>query len=260
MLLLTPPIFTHSVTTFVTTPLTLLFYPKAYRLKTERERREREAGPTQSRASHSGDDNNRDHSRFSVVLEQFDHLSAVFTFCRLIKAPIQYAESDRSSGSSEKGKRAEDTPVSVAALRLVELTDRTSALIKASSQTEQSLLKADTLSSIFKSFATSLGIHTSSSLTITGPEAYDEMVKSHAEREGVDCVVVPWALTSMAASEGESEVIAASTSNYLPPNPFANLFGRGPASREGSPHYASFVRKVFADGEPTVLVSIFSIS
>lgn len=232
------------VTTFSTTPLTLLFYPKAYRLQTERDRREKEASGTEEnrlsdRSMGSGP------GRFSIILEQFDHLPAVFAFCGLLKLG---QDKENSALGTEKSTTK---TASLASLRLVELTDRTSALVRASLETEQTLLHADTLSSVFRSFAQTLGLPVTSSLAITGHDNYDETVKSHAERERVNCVIVPWGLGlgRLEQPSGDS-LIAPSTSSYLPSNPFASLFGvHGPATREGSPQYASFVRQVFAEGQ-----------
>lgn len=237
----------HSVTTFSTTPLTLLFYPKAYRLQNERERREKEA--PRAKIDHSSD-TRHERGRFSIVLQQFDQLPAVFAFCGLLGGTAS-----KVVEIEEKSRSPPGFIHSVAALRLVELTDRTSALIKASQETEQTLLRADTLVSVFRSFARTLGLSVTSSLTITAKDNYDEMVKSHAEREQIDCVVIPWMIGSAEQDSTAPGPLEPTASSYLPPNPFASLFGvHGPATREGSPQYASFVRQVFAEGEPQGLI------
>ena len=186
-----------------------------------------------------------------VVLEQFDHLPAVFTFCKLLQAPAQPKAVTSTDEKSDlgKGKAIEglSSTISIAALRLIELTDRTSAVMKASG-VPSSLLASDTLSTIFRTFTlATLGIPTTSSLSITPAETYASAVAEHAESERSQVIVLPWALKEQGQVEEASSGYLAQVAN-----PFAGLFGVGGksgGSKEGSPMYASFVRKVFAEGK-----------
>lgn len=228
-----------SVTTFVTTPLTIAFYPLSYRIQQDRERIGIVEAPTTT--SWSGD--LKSISRFSMVLERFDHLSAVIEFCRLIKAPIQFDHSTETS-SMEKSSTSHDgygngSNVSVDALRLIELSDRTSDLIKAS-ESHESLLAADTLSQVFSTFARGSGIPTTNSLSVIAQDSYSTLVSSHAASNMSDMIILPWVVLGGKSEEG----VAAS----LLPNPFESIFRKGMSSREGSAHYATFARKVFAEG------------
>lgn len=259
----------YSVTTFTTTPLALAFYPKQYKLESERRHRERDASA--SKRSSSSDDSSDEgktstgdiRSRFMVVLEQFDHLPAVFTFCKLLQAPPQYQSSisdvkdkkidekeDVKGKSVEQSSEATKSPISISTLRLIELTDRTSAVMKASG-VPSSLLASDTLSNIFRTFSLgTLGIPTTSSLSITPGETYASAVAEHAQSERSEVLVLPWALKE-AQQEKQQELEHAGYLGQVH-NPFAGLFGVGGksgGSKEGSPMYASFVRKVFAEGE-----------
>ncbi|ORY43580.1 Sodium/hydrogen exchanger family-domain-containing protein [Leucosporidium creatinivorum] len=246
------------VTTFATTPLALAFYPKTFRLESERRHREKHtASISTGKGSDDGDEKQTAspdlRTRFTVVLEQFDHLPAVFAFCKLLRAPPQYsalpAAEDASEKEDSKGKtvvaHSTSSPLSISALRLIELTDRTSALMRASTS-KTSLLAADTLSTIFRTFTLStLGIPTTSSLSITPGETYASSVAQHAEEQRSQVLVLPWALkeTAHAKEEEEAGGLLAQVQN-----PFASLFGKsGAAVNEGSPLYASFVRRVFAE-------------
>lgn len=193
------------------------------------------------KSDESGDDD-RTRSRFTVVLEQFDHLPAVFSFVKLIKAPFQFSDADAKESTSttildEKNQEHPITPPSIAALRLIELSDRTSALLKAS-ESEEALIKADTLTRIFNSYALGAGIPTKSNLSITSAETFSETVASHAAQHSSDVVVLPWALHgAVKAEEGVAGLLY---------NPLGQYF-KG-SNAQGSPQYATFVRKVFAEG------------
>jgi hypothetical protein len=244
------------VTTFATTPLTLMFYPLSYRVEKERLRRANDPATLPSGGSSS---TTKRTSRFTVVLDRFDHLPAVFAFVNLIKAPLQFdckvARPQSQSSIPEKSYEVDspvlgsttDADISVDALRLIELSDRTSALLKAS-ETQESLRAADSLSQIFRTFSTSLGINTSTSVKIVAQESFSSQVASHAAAFESDFIVVPWAVGAIAKSEVQGGS-----------NPFEGMFRRatgaapGLATREGSPQYASFVRNVFAEGESTYL-------
>lgn len=193
-------------------------------------------------------------SRFTVILEQFDHLPAVFAFCKLLQAPPSYSAAvGAGEGTSTTEKIASTTTtapsLSLSSLRLIELTDRTSALMKASS-TPSTLLASDTLSTILRTFTSStLGIPTTSHLSIVPGESFASTVAQHAEGVASEMLVLPWALKeSQQEAEGEGYFSQVQ-------NPFAGLFG-AKGAREESPVYASFVRKVFAEGESGALTDL----
>jgi len=235
------------VTTFVTTPLTLLFYPAAYRAKREIERR---GGHTDAGDSSTQEDDQRTHSKLAIVLDRLDQLPAVFAFVRLFKPhsaspistrPQSYVDekhADPDYAPAEGSQAGSFAPVSIDALRLVELSDRTSALIKAA-DSEGSLKASDTLGQVFRTFALGHGMPTTLSMSIIQQDQHADRVAEHAADKGSDLVIIPWALQTAKVEEG---VIAG-----LLPNPFEGVFGKAPASRESSPQYAAFVRKVFAE-------------
>ncbi|GAA5956519.1 hypothetical protein JCM21900_000599 [Sporobolomyces salmonicolor] len=273
------------VTTFITTPLTLAFYPVSYRLKKDRERRaltsttsgslgKDDLGPG---TATSGDGVvEKPLSRFAVVLEQFDHLPALMAFLRLVKAPSVVDASATAAGGQSASDRAaveeksalalaDDSPASsrpvfpatsktpsLSALRLVALTDRTSALLRAASSTS-ALLRADSLSSVLRSFAAGLGISVHSRLSIVNHEGYVEQVAQFVEESESEMLVLPWALEGVAKAgerEGDDEVEEIGVVEQYLPNPFEGLFGveKGSKGTKGgeAAEYAAFARKVFA--------------
>lgn len=203
-----------------------------------------------------GFDDQISSSRFAIVLERYEHLPAIFAFCKLVKAPIDFgsasalARPESSSTFDEKNSSlapAENvvaphrtTPIYVDALRLIELSQRPSALIKAS-ESEETLKAADSLNQIFRAYAAGVGIPTTCALSMAAYDSFSSIVAGHAAEKRADMIMLPWSLSNGRAEEG----VAAS---YLP-NPFESMFKSGSSSREGSPQYATFVRRVFAEGD-----------
>ncbi|KAK4705232.1 monovalent cation:H+ antiporter-2, CPA2 family, partial [Phenoliferia sp. Uapishka_3] len=225
------------VTTFATTPLTLVFYPLSYRLQRD--------SLNKGIPTISSDDlappslgTFRPSSRYAVILQQFEHLPALFTFCKLVKAPLQFTK------LSEKSEELPPAPqVTIDALRLVELTGHISAIVNAS-DSQETLVAADPLSQIFKTFARGNGINTTAALSIVSLEQYPSLVASHALEHSSDLVVVPWALKDQ---KDEAGVIA----GFLP-NPFEGIFRKNGVADTTSPQYAAFVRRVFAEASTDV--------
>lgn len=243
------------MTTFATTPLALAFYPVSYRLK-------KRAALSTSPIDGPGADIDggfgkiKSTSRYAVVLQQFDHLTALFSFVRLVQPPynstgpgiIPPVEAEIVDEKSSPAAESPTTPtiytprniVSIAALRLIELTDRTSALIRAS-ESPKTLLASDSLANVFSSFSSGSGVKTNTSLEIVTSDAFPSHVASHAAENRADLLVVPWAL-------GNGKTAEASVMERVLPNPFETVFGRGGAVGAEAAGYAAFVRKVFTEG------------
>lgn len=280
-----------SVTTFITTPLTLAFYPAWYRIKAERLRRGLSAvPPAQDKATTGGAfGDERTRTRFAVVVEQLEHLPAVMGFLRLVQpapsAPAVRSRAQVGSAEQEKEKAtaapggedsdSDDSPspahpsttasttppsaVQLALLRIVELTDRTSALFR-SAESEPALLRSDPLSVVLRAFAQGLGAHVKRlSLALVRTEDYARQVASFVEEAESEVVVLPWALPSPSSSAGATSAgggaAAGGTTNdagvaesWLP-NPLEGLFGGTAASVsvQGAVGYASALRHVFAE-------------
>lgn len=273
-----------SVTTFATTPLTLAFYPVWYRIKSDRERRGLPSTP-QDKASTWTFGDEKPRWRFAVVVEQFEHLPAVMAFLRLVQAPAQVEAAQPApkatsgtSGSTTTTDAANATnePLStllqVAFLRVVELTDRTSGLLRAA-ESESTLLRSDTLSAVVRAFASGLGVKTRSmALAIVAQGAYSRQVADFAEESESEVVVLPWALpvssfTGTAVPVGSAQP-QASTSTQAGvaeswiPNPLEAYFngtGSSLASTmtiQGAAGYASYLREVYAEAPCDVAVFI----
>lgn len=144
------PFSLFRILTFAATPLTLAFYPSHLRRSVEHKPDE-----TTETVRPSRDEQPDVRSRFTIVLERFENLGPLFVFSRLVATPPSF--SPASTATSLDGTLAlEDQVASVErklpqrqdavafdTLRLVELTDRTSAVMNASSEfnTEENLQK-----------------------------------------------------------------------------------------------------------------------
>ncbi|BGP30353.1 K(+)/H(+) antiporter [Rhodotorula toruloides] len=285
--ILNPPVFAMFVvmalvTTFATTPLTLAFYPVWYRIKSDRERRGLPSTPTDKTSSSTfGDEKPR--SRFAVVVEQFEHLPAVMAFLRLVQAPATVEAGTKLALTSAAKDEKDESPAATASngtlptllhiafLRLVELTDRTSALLRAA-ESESTLLRSDALSTVVRAFANGLGVETRSmALAIVAQEGYSRQVAEFAEESESEVVVLPWALpvaSSTTAIPAGSTQPKASTSTQAGvaeswiPNPLEAYFngtGSSLASTmtiQGAVGYASYLREVYAEAPCDVAVFI----
>ncbi|GEM11741.1 potassium:hydrogen antiporter [Rhodotorula toruloides] len=291
--ILNPPVFAMFVvmalvTTFVTTPLTLAFYPVWYRIKTDRERRGLPSTPHDKASSSTfGDETPR--SRFAVVVEQFEHLPAVMAFLRLVQAPATVEAGRKLAVTSDKDEKADSdaatpttermasngalsTLLQIAFLRLVELTDRTSALLRAA-ESESNLLHSDALATVVRAFANGLGVKTRSmALAIVAQEAYSRQVAEFAEESESEVLVLPWALPVASspshAVSADSVQAQASTSTQAGvaeswiPNPLEAYFngtGSSLASTmtiHGAVGYAFYLREVYAQAPCDVAVFI----
>jgi len=140
------------ILTFITTPLTLWVYPPKYRVQ---------AGVASDRLGAGADEaalakrfsENEVKTKFAVVLDKIEQLSAAMTLTQLLQSPaVMSSTSSRVSTVSDDQKIADDamptlsiaaaapsnTHITIDVLRLIELTDRTSAVLK--SQAAESII------------------------------------------------------------------------------------------------------------------------
>ncbi|GAA5936184.1 uncharacterized protein JCM15063_002737 [Sporobolomyces koalae] len=263
------------ITTFITSPLTLAFYPPSYRLQLERERNSLDSSEQQKSAA-TNSDGEKALSRFAIVLEQLDHFGPIMDLVRLVKGQseltVAHVESTASSedGSHEADGKVAHSPsapsitghpskafVSLAAFRLVALTERTSALLHAASSIT-TLLRGDVLSSLLRSFAAGLGIPVNSRLNIISEDQYSYQVAKWVEEEQSEMVVIPWSLDATESNAGngkgkQSEQGDGGLVEQYIRNPLEGLFGlhdaKGARGRSGgeAASYATFARRVFAE-------------
>src|SRR5262245_47946411 len=131
------------VLTFMTTPLVTFLYPPQYRVRVaatganfKSAAGEGEEKRVSAKSSMPSEDDRRWKTRFTVVLDKIDHLPGMMAFTQLIQPPSD-TESQTTAPRSSNGSSRRRTSKSlhtcfVDAVRLIELSDRTSAVMKSS--------------------------------------------------------------------------------------------------------------------------------
>ncbi|KAA1072856.1 K(+)/H(+) antiporter [Puccinia graminis f. sp. tritici] len=242
------------VTTFVTTPLTLLFYPESYHNRKRIEIAQQNgskifasqfpAHPTEK-------------SSFLVVLSQLEHLPSVMSFVKLLQQPGKSApaaieeagpstiESEKQDGSVQANpSNASALLPQVSALRLLELSQRTSDVMKASDVVETQ--KHDPILKIFSTFALLNGIAVpNTNMSIVLEDEFVGEIVAETFRVSPQLVILPWYISS----NGIPHMATTSV------NPIEKMLS---SRLQSSPQYANLVRAIFQRVECDVAVLVDS--
>ncbi|TFY76888.1 hypothetical protein EWM64_g7128, partial [Hericium alpestre] len=251
------------VLTFITTPLTLWIYPARVRTMAtafvpgaRRSEKHTEGGGEALTSL------GEIKTRFAVILDKMEQLPSIMTLTHLLQRPSlsQALLASRpvsiSEKDSQKDSQTETSPlpqalvqgvtsaprsVSMDALRLVELTDRTSALLK--SHAAEALGQSDPVLSIFRTFARLNRFFVSTALSVVSYEEFSSTVAGHAREHGSEMVLIPWSSSTNIAEDASGSATSVGTAN-----PFDALFGR-PIGQDqtSSIIYSQFIRKIFAE-------------
>ena len=242
-------VFMALVLTFITTPLTLFLYPARYR---DHGGMALERAPTSGTGATTSDEFVR--SKFAVVLEDMEQLPSAMTLTQLLQshsAKLKVAERSLSEKSTQFETSAisyshNKYTISVDVLRLLELTDRTSAVLR--SQSADTLTRNDPVLSIFRTFGRLNRFSVSAFLSVINHDEFSSYVANHAREFGSQAVVIPWPLPPHATE------VPAGHHLGLPYNPFDSLFSKDDAAS----HIvrSQFVRKVFASSPSDVALFI----
>ncbi|KAH7914100.1 Sodium/hydrogen exchanger family-domain-containing protein [Hygrophoropsis aurantiaca] len=243
--------------TFMTTPLVNKLYPPERRVHIgeSKEMFAKVSNSENGDGSSVPDENKLEDeqtwkSRFTVVLDKLEHMPAIMELTQMIHIPMPNSQIP-TSGTSHSPPGSKPT---IQALRLIELSDRTSAVMKSSAG--DSLMHTDPLLRIFRTFGKLNDISISSSLSII---PYDELASSvfdHGKRHGSQLIFVPWLpLSTMYPDAGDIGLSTAKPSNSNP-NPFETFFGSWNADKSGSAIHSQFVRSIFAQSKIDVALFI----
>ncbi|KAH8913746.1 hypothetical protein BT69DRAFT_1306224 [Atractiella rhizophila] len=135
-----------------------------------------------------------------------------------------------------------EVPTKVDALRLVELTQRSSAVFKAS-ETDP---RPDPLDGIFNTFVNLSGLSGTTSSALVDSGEFSTAVSSTVNERRSELVILPW------ATKFEEKEKADRFPVY---NPFGGIWRTDSvAEDDGASYYSSFVRNVFRDSEVDVAV------
>lgn len=264
------------VLTFMTTPLTLLWYPLHVRTKASDENAVEDAS-----AGPSGDSSLFEYvtkTNFAVILNRVEHLPALMTLTQLLRRPMhdssmevtrlpsnidekvsqQSVDAPSSLPYDTKGKLVKPKLASLSALRLVELTERTSAVLKSQEASAEYLARADPLLTVFRTFGRLHNAIVHSALAVISIDEFAGRVSTFARERGAQMVVVPWAMGGVTSAE---EVAPSHTHMN---NPFDSFFTRNSSDKQlttpthstPSVVYSSFARRVFAEAPADVALFV----
>lgn len=195
------------ITTFVTTPLTLSLYPEWYRTRVEAWRRgevDWDGNPVDSETDNTGSDISQQKARALSVQKvlvylRLDTLPGIFTFISLLGSG-DVANSDNSkthhaheNESENKPQPIKNRPVEVHGVRLVELTDRDSSVMKVSEVQDYSF--SDPIINTFRTVGHLNKLAVSGAVVIAPEYAYAESVVAKARDSSSDFVLIPWSET-----------------------------------------------------------------
>lgn len=261
------------VLTFATTPVTLWLYPLKYRVR---------ATAVGGNFGHASDDEIPRRStatgdeaiglvgkrKFLFVFDKFESLPGAMMLSRLLQvasspAPepeepkVEVPGSPGSANIAPLPETEEDLPpnprgVTIDALRLLELTERTSAIMR-SSEVDQ-LLTRDPLLTVYRTFAELEDIPVASSLSIVSHENFATSVSEHSTKNGDEMVVVSWTPgTTHTTTHGQSA--APTPAAQAVNNPFDALFKTTSGNETTSGIHSHFLRGLFA--KSSVDVALF---
>ncbi|KAJ6179754.1 hypothetical protein N7519_010215 [Penicillium mononematosum] len=206
------------VTTFMTTPLTTLLYPTWYQVKVERWRRgeiDWEGNPVQR------DDRNDSVAiakdqlktvpvRKLLVYLRLDGLSGVCTVAALLsskrrapvssrihpaKMPKQTEETVEDPMTSEEDE--DNTTLKVHGVRLMELTDRDSSVMKVAAAGEHALW--DPVVNTFRAFGDWHDLSLMAGVSVVPEHSYADTVIGMAQHDTADMLLLPWSETGTLA-------------------------------------------------------------
>lgn len=257
------------VLTFITTPLTLLVYPPKYRTlhSNAKPKVDQESQPrpplTLAPALADGIEAIIKKSRIAVMLHRLEHISPLMTMTQLLGPPavrpsgsITAIDSISTPQTSKAAVEASLTPPKIIqspgptldAIRLMDLSDRTSAVMYGSVTTE--LLHRDPLVAALRTFARLHRVPvTTTALSVIPQDEFPTKICERAEEVGADLVLLPWNTSLHPVVEVMLPAKHGEGTSY---NPFDGVFSKGPntnntsSERSGAVGYAQFVRKVFA--------------
>ncbi|KAI5817503.1 Sodium/hydrogen exchanger family-domain-containing protein [Pyronema omphalodes] len=232
------------VTTFATTPLVLWLYPLDYQRKIEAWKRgeidwdgnplRRNDDDVTMEALQREKNQTMRISKITVLL-RLENLPSIFSFVDLLgskpipaakvhkskKLPATILEEGELSGASdnEKEKIEEAKPIGppvkpleVHGERLVELTQRTSAVMQVSEVDE--LQQKDPVVNVFRTFGSFHNIAVSAGLSIAPSESFAEVLTNRAVDQSSDLLLIPWSETG-AVTESEDPTQYTSTNRFM---------------------------------------------
>ncbi|KAF9482445.1 cation/H+ exchanger [Pholiota conissans] len=228
--------------TVMTTPLVLLFYPAKYR-KHFKQKSEPTLQPK------GMEDDTR--TKFALVLDRMEALPSAMTLSQLLQAPFARSSNRDSIHSSVNEKFVQESSdnslatssqIIIEALRLIEMTNRTSTATVIKSQEAESLIHNDPILSTYRTFGQLNELSVSANVSVVSADEFPEAIANHVSATNSQMVIIPWArgMTSV-TEEGHTGAIGTR-------NPFDGIFHKTVTTEDqtGAVVYSEFIRNVFA--------------
>ncbi|KAI0483649.1 K+/H+ antiporter 1 [Xylaria cf. heliscus] len=182
------------VTTVATTPLTKLLYPPWYRVKLEKWKRgeiDWDGKPITSTDSDGAQEKlERPNIRRLLVYLRLDSLPSLFTFISLLGEEQASRPASIPDDDTNQRPLIKKRPLEVHALRIVELTERTSTVMKVTAGEDAS--RRDPVVNAVRTFSQLNDVAVSGSVVVAPEESYAETVTTHASEQKSDFVLIPW--------------------------------------------------------------------
>ncbi|KAG2182863.1 hypothetical protein INT44_005844 [Umbelopsis vinacea] len=222
------------VTTCMTTPAVLWLYPESY--QRQRARELGEAGSKSPVEAITPQEPSEETYRLMVTLNKLETVPAMMVLIQMLQHD---ANSERRRRRSfQHPQRWPLVQLQVHALRLIELTQRSSAVMKIQ---DSDTLERDPVLSVFRTFAKLSGIKLQDDVTITTPTEFPNVVTDAAQDNRVNAIILPWQLLSKDVTGGDD-----------------HLEGSSEFSKEAldGARDAAFVRRVLENSQQTVAVLV----
>ncbi len=204
--------------------------------------------------------------RYLVVLDKIGHVPSIMAITQLLQ-PIK---SDPGQNSQQEQVASPE----VTALRLIELTDRTSDLMRSSVPEE--LMARDPLLSLFRVFGGLNDLVVSDRLSVASVDTYHENIGLAAQEAGAQLILLTWTSPlSFSTSPGSAPLVTSPTMASVDPahihtpqvtftsNPLEALFKssgqHGPMTRHeavSTVAHSNYIRRVFASAPTDVAVFV----
>ena len=215
------------VTTFATTPLVSVLFPPWYQRKLAAWKRgdidwdgsrpaPADTSEGDSESSHEKDQN--EIKRLLVSL-RLDSLPSVFTFVALLGGNKASASISKSVHPSKRVKNAQvDTsrlgarPLEVHGLRMLELTERLSSVMK-DSETDE-LSTRDPVVNAFRTFGQLNNVAVSGEIQLVPEGSYSEVLGERASERKSDMILLPWSETGSFSEAVTADVSEATQSAF----------------------------------------------
>ena len=263
------------VLTFMTTPLVTYFYPPhlRHRIGADFDNISDEEGAVHK--AHGPLQDGEFKTRFTVVLDKLEHVPGMMALTQLVQPAPPPISSREGNGSFTHEPRTSQSinhreSISLEALRLIELSDRVSDVMK--SHLADSHPLTDPLLSIFHMFGQLNGIHISPTLSAMKFEDLAHSVAEHAKTYGSDMIMLSWLPPVRDYVDGSSPSTqgpialpptgGAAAKRPHPSNAFDILFRSGgtpggvDVSNSVSIIHSQFVRGVFSHGTTDVALFV----